>query len=132
MDRLLRIAVLIKQIPRFEAMELGPDGRIVRDGLELEMNAYCRRAVSKGVELADANGGTCTAFTLGPPTAEDVLREAVAWGADEGVLITDPVFAGSDTLATARAGGGARSRRPVRPRADGTELRRCRHGSGPA
>ena len=99
----MRIAALVKQIPAFEAMELGPDGRLVRDGLELEMNAYCRRAVSKGVELAEQTGGTCTVFTLGPPSAEDVLREAIAWGADDGVLITDPAFAGSDTLATARA-----------------------------
>ena len=67
------------------------------------MNAYCRRAVSKGVELAQATGGTCTVITLGPPAAEDALREAIAWGADDGVLITDPAFAGSDTLATARA-----------------------------
>jgi electron transfer flavoprotein alpha subunit len=71
--------------------------------VELEMNAYCRRAVSKGVELAAETGGSCTVFTLGPPSAEDCLREAVAWGADEGVLVTDPVFSGSDTLATARA-----------------------------
>lgn len=99
----VRIAALVKQIPAFEAMELGPDGRLVREGLELEMNAYCRRAVSKGTELAKQTGGTCTVFTLGPPSAEDVLREAIAWGADEGVLITDPAFAGSDTLATARA-----------------------------
>ena len=99
----MRIAVLIKQVPRFEAMALGPDGRLVRDGLELEINPYCRRAVSQGVALAAATGGRCTVFTLGPPAAEDSLREAVAWGADEGVLITDPAFAGSDTLATARA-----------------------------
>ncbi len=98
----MRIAVLVKQVPRFEAMRLGPDGRLQRDGLELELNPYCRRAVSKGVELA-ADGGTCTVFTLGPPAAEDVLREAVAWGATDAVLITDPAFAGSDTLATARA-----------------------------
>jgi electron transfer flavoprotein alpha subunit len=99
----LRIAVLIKQIPRVEEMELGPDGVLRRAGLDLEMNAYCRRAVSKGVELARETGGTCTVFTLGPPPAEDALREAIAWGADRGVLITDPAFAGSDTLATARA-----------------------------
>ncbi len=99
----MRIAALIKQIPKFEAMRFGAGGRIVREGLELEMNAYCRRAVSKAVELAAATGGSCTVFTLGPPAAEDVLREAVAWGADEGVLISDPAFAGSDTLATARA-----------------------------
>jgi electron transfer flavoprotein alpha subunit len=99
----MRVAVLVKQVPKFEAMELGPGGRLVRDGLELELNPYCRRAVSKGVELAAATAGTATAFTLGPPAAEDVLREAIAWGADDGVLITDPAFAGSDTLATARA-----------------------------
>ena len=93
-------------MPKFEAMELGPGGRLVREGLELELNPYCRRAVSKGAELADATGGTSTVFTLGPPPAEDVLREAIAWGADDGVLITDPAFAGSDTLATARVGGG--------------------------
>ncbi len=101
--RRLRVAVLVKQVPRFEAMELTPDGRLRRDGLELEMNPYCRRAVSKGVELAEDTGGTCTVFTLGPPSAEDCLREAIAWGADDGVLVTDPAFAGSDTLATARA-----------------------------
>jgi electron transfer flavoprotein alpha subunit len=84
-------------------MVLGSDRRMVRQGLELEMNAYCRRAVSKGVEWAKASGGTCTVFTLGPASAEDVLREAVAWGADSGVHLCDPAFAGSDTLATARA-----------------------------
>ncbi|MCH9020658.1 MAG: hypothetical protein IIA73_09885 [Proteobacteria bacterium] len=99
----LRIAVAVKQIPRFEVMELTADGRLKRDGVDLEMNAYCRRAVSKGVEIAAATGGRCTVFTLGPEPAADVLREAVACGADAGVLITDPAFAGSDTLATARA-----------------------------
>src|SRR5713226_6240130 len=99
----LRIAVLIKQVPRFESMALGPDGRLVREGLDLEINPYCRRAISKGVELAADTGGTCTVLTLGPPQAEDALREAVAWGAERAVLITDPAFAGSDTLATARA-----------------------------
>jgi electron transfer flavoprotein alpha subunit len=99
----LRIAALVKQVPMFEAMQLGENGRLVREGLELELNPYCRRAVSKGVELARETGGTCTVVTLGPPAAEDVLRESIAWGADRGVLVTDPQFAGSDTLATARA-----------------------------
>jgi electron transfer flavoprotein alpha subunit len=99
----VRVAALVKQVPRVEEMELLPGGRLKREGVELEMNAYCRRAVSKGVELARDEGGTCVVLTLGPPAAEDALREAVAWGADEGVLVTDPAFAGSDTLATARA-----------------------------
>src|SRR4051794_27840896 len=90
-------------------MELGPDGRLRRDGIDLEMNAYCRRAVAKAVELAsERRGSDVTVITLGPPAAEDVLREAIAWGLDRdvdisGVLVTDPAFAGSDTLATARA-----------------------------
>ncbi len=48
----MRIAALIKQIPAFEEMELGPDGRLKREGLDLEMNPYCRRAVAQAVELA--------------------------------------------------------------------------------
>jgi electron transfer flavoprotein alpha subunit len=99
----VRIAVLIKQVPSVDSMALGPDGRLVRDAGHLEINAYCRRAISQGVRLARHSGGTATVITLGPPSASDALREAVAWGADGGVLVTDPAFAGSDTLATARA-----------------------------
>lgn len=105
----MRIAVLVKQIPKFEEMELGSDGRLRRDGIEAEMNPYCRRAVSKAVELASERTGThVTVMTLGPPVAEDTLREAIAWGLErgvdiDGVHITDAAFAGSDTLATARS-----------------------------
>jgi electron transfer flavoprotein alpha subunit len=99
----LRIAALVKQIPRFEEMQLGADGRLKREGVELSMNPYCLRAVSKGVELAQKTGGSCTVLSLGPPAAEDVIRWGVAAGADRGILISDPAFAGSDTLATARA-----------------------------
>ncbi|MFO1537958.1 MAG: FAD-binding protein [Actinomycetota bacterium] len=106
----MRIAVLIKQIPAFEEMELGPDGRLRREGHDLEMNPYCRRAVAQAVELAATLPGDheCIVITLGPPAADDVLREALAWALDRGVAatgvhVTDPAFAGSDTLATARA-----------------------------
>jgi electron transfer flavoprotein alpha subunit len=99
----MNIAVLIKQVPRAETLSLLPNGRLNRVSVELEMNAYCRRAVSQGVALAKEHGGRCVVYTLGPPQAEEVLREAVAWGSDEGVLLSDPAFAGSDTLATARA-----------------------------
>ena len=75
----------------------------MRRGVDVEMNAYCRRAVAEGVTLARATEGTCTVMTLGPPGAEDVLREAIAWGATSGLHVCDPAFAGSDTLATARA-----------------------------
>lgn len=99
----LRIAVVVKQVPRIESLVLDASGRLQRNDVPLEMNAYCRRAVAKGVELAHATNGRCTVATLGPPSADEVLREALAWGADAGVLLTDPRFAGSDTLATARA-----------------------------
>lgn len=99
----MRVAALVKQIPELEHLALRPDGRLDRDGVPLEMSAYDRRAVAKGVEIAAATGGSCTVVTLGPPSAEDVLREAIAYGADDGVHVCDEAFAGSDTLATARA-----------------------------
>jgi electron transfer flavoprotein alpha subunit len=101
MTRPLSVAVLVKQVPLAEDFRLGPDGRLVRDHVALEVNPYCRRAIAQGAELAAA--GRCVAFTLGPPAAEEVLREAVAAGATRGVHLCDPAFAGSDTLATARA-----------------------------
>src|SRR5215472_14394919 len=103
MTRPLSVAVLVKQVPLAEEFRLGADGRLVRDGVPLEVNPYCRRAIAKGVELASAGGGRCVAFTLGPPAAEEVLREAVAAGAAAGIHLCDPAFAGSDTFATARA-----------------------------
>ncbi len=99
--RPLRVAVLIKQIPQFENFRLGGDGRLVRSDIPLEMNAYCRRAVTRAVQLAGASGGEAVAFTLGPPAAAEVLREAVSAGVSRGVHLCDPAFAGSDTLATA-------------------------------
>ena len=99
----LRIAALVKQIPKFEEMRLGPDGRLVRDGMELHLNDYCRRAVRAGCDLAAETGGSCTALTLGPPSADTVLREAILCGCEAGLHVSDPAFAGSDTLATSRA-----------------------------
>ena len=103
MTRPFSVAVLVKQVPLAEDFRLGGDGRLVREGVPLEINPYCRRAIAKGVHLAAARGGRCVAFTLGPEGAEEVLREAVAAGAAAGIHLCDRAFAGSDTLATARA-----------------------------
>lgn len=105
--RPLRVLALAKQIPVFQEMRLGPDGRLVREGV-LHMNDYCRRAVAKGHEIAKASGGTMSVMTLGPDTADTVCREALAFGAANGypvngIHVCDRAFAGSDTLATARA-----------------------------
>ena len=106
----MRIAVLVKQIPKFEEMELGADGRLAarrhraRDEPVLPARGRARRASSR----PSARARRVTVFTLGPPAADDTLREAIAWGLErdvdiDGVLVTDPAFAGSDTLATAKA-----------------------------
>ncbi|MEX0663954.1 MAG: hypothetical protein WD598_04170 [Acidimicrobiia bacterium] len=89
----MNIAVLVKQI----SGEGGPS-----------MDSLSRRAVAQGAELAAAVGdGVCTAVTLGPPEAEDVVREAAAWGRicsvmTFGVLIIDPQVDGADGLAPAQ------------------------------
>ncbi len=97
----MRIAVFVKQIPAPVEFRM-QDGRLVRDGLPLEVNAYCRRANAKAVELA-GDDGEVVVFTMGPPAAADALREMIACGAHRGVHLCDAVFAGSDTLATAVA-----------------------------
>ena len=97
----MRIAVLVKQIPAPVEFRLH-EGRLVRDGVPLEVNAYCRRANAKAVELAGSDGEVVV-FTMGPPAAADALREMIACGAHRGVHLCDPAFAGSDTLATAVA-----------------------------
>ena len=99
----MRVAVLVKQVPRVDQLAIGRDGRLIREGVEQELNPYCRRAVAKGIEIARKTGGTCTVFTLGPENADLVLRESVACGADDAVHVCDRAFAGSDTLATSRA-----------------------------
>ena len=97
----MKIAVLVKQIPAPVEFRM-QEGRLVRDGVPLEVNAYCRRANAKAVELAGSDGEVVV-FTMGPPAAADALREMIACGADRGVHLCDPAFAGSDTLATAVA-----------------------------
>src|SRR2546427_10853107 len=100
----MRIAAVVKQVPTFAEMALDADGRLIRAGLPLELNPYCRRAVSQAVELAAragaAAGSSVTGVTPGPPSAEDALREAIAWGLGRGaqagrLRVTDPPLAAS-------------------------------------
>jgi electron transfer flavoprotein alpha subunit len=98
----LRILVPIKQVPRTEEIALDEAGRLIRHGVDLEINAFCRRAITKAVDIAHERGGTVTAVTMGPLQAAAAIREAIAAGADEGYLLSDPGLAGSDTLVTAQ------------------------------
>ncbi len=99
---MLKIAILLKQVPRVGDLALGGDGRLIRDAQSTEINPYCKRALAKGLELANEYGGYSVAFTLGPENAKDVLLEALFAGVSKAVHICDPSFAGSDTLATAQ------------------------------
>lgn len=95
---------LVKQVPLGDHPgTLDGAGRLVRDGFAAELNPWCRRAVTRAVELGRGAGGRTTVVTMGPPAAADVLREALACGADEGVHVCDPALAGADCLVTAKA-----------------------------
>lgn len=67
------------------------------------LNPFDRPALEAALRLQEADGGRITALSMGPPFAETVLREALAMGVDQAVLLCDPALAGSDTLATTTA-----------------------------
>jgi electron transfer flavoprotein alpha subunit len=99
----LNIAVLIKQIPLIEDANFDPTTKTIkRDGPNV-ISAFDLRAVSLAMDLKNRHGATTTVITLGPPQARESLEQALAMGMDRAVHITDRAFAGSDTLATARA-----------------------------
>ncbi len=97
----MKIVVCIKQVPDTFEVKIDPETkRIVREGVESIINPYDNYAIEEAVRLKERFGGTVTAITMGPPQAEKALRDAVAMGVDEAVLLSDIQFAGSDTLAT--------------------------------
>jgi electron transfer flavoprotein beta subunit len=73
---------------------------LMRRGIENIVNPFDTYALEEGIRLKERYGGKVTAITMGPPQAEEILREAISTGADEAILLSDPAFAGSDTLAT--------------------------------
>lgn len=97
----LRILVAVKQVSRAESADFDANGQMVRRPQDQELNPFCRRAVTFGVALARQHRGTCDVVSMGPPTARQILKEALAIGADEAFHLTDSAFAGADTLATA-------------------------------
>ena len=80
-----------------------PRGKIVRTADKCTLNPFDRPALEVALQLKETHGGSVTVLSMGPPTAEASLREALAAGADRAVLLCDPALAGSDTLATATA-----------------------------
>ena len=99
----MKIAVCIKQVPILSRIEFDYENKtILRDGVPLEMNVFDLIALGRAIELKEEFDGEVTAITMGPPQAKEVLAHALAVGADHGVIISDRVMAGSDTLATSR------------------------------
>jgi len=99
----VRIYVFVKQVPASNETLLDPvTHTIIREGAQSILNPFDAYAVEEAVRIKARFGGSVTAFTMGIPSAENILRRVIAVGADEAVLLTDRAFAGSDTLATAR------------------------------
>lgn len=97
----MRIVVCIKQVPDAKDVRLDPvTNTLAREGVESIMNPYDQHALEEGVRLKEKHGGEVIALTMGPPQAEEILRQAISCGADDGVLISDRSFAGADTWAT--------------------------------
>jgi electron transfer flavoprotein beta subunit len=99
---MLRIIVCIKQVPETQDVRLDPETHTLkREGVKSIINPFDLYAMEEGLRLKEAQGGTVTLLTMGPPQAEEALREALGYGADSAVLLSDKTFAGADTWATA-------------------------------
>ena len=99
----MKIVCLIKQIPRPDAIEFDQETKqLKREGVPLELNAFDAFAVAEAARLRDENGGEVVAMTMGPPQAEEALRECVRLGADRCIHLSDRAFAVADTLGTSR------------------------------
>jgi electron transfer flavoprotein beta subunit len=99
---MLRIIVCIKQVPETQEVRLDPETHTLkREGIKSIINPFDLYAVEEGLRIKESQGGTVTLLTMGPPQAEEALREAMGYGADGAVLLSDRGFAGADTWATA-------------------------------
>ena len=98
----MKIIVCIKQVPDAKDVRLDPiTNTLAREGVQSIMNPYDQYALEEAVRLKEKCGGEVTVISMGPPQAEEVLRQAISCGADSAVLISDRAFAGADTWATA-------------------------------
>ena len=106
-ERILRIAVLIKQVPAVDTVKIDEKtGTMIRDGVEAELNPLDLHAVEAAVRLKESRPAgevEITAVTMGPPAALKAVRYAIAMGCDKGLLLSDRKFGGADTLATSYA-----------------------------
>jgi len=97
----LNIVVCIKQVPDTTEVKLDPKtNTLIRDGVPSIINPDDKAGLEAALRIKDENGAHVTVITMGPPQADLALREALAMGADEAILLTDRAFGGADTWAT--------------------------------
>jgi len=100
----MKIIVCMKQVPAAATASIDPLTKtIVRTGRNAVTNPFDLYALQAALDIRKQTSGTVTAVTMGIPAAEKVLRDAISRGADNGALLSDRAFAGSDTLATSYA-----------------------------
>ena len=104
----MKIIVCVKQVPDTKGgVKFNPDGTLDRGAMLTIMNPDDKAGLEAALRLKDQYGAEVTVLTMGLPKAEDVLREAMAMGADNGILVTDRVLGGADTWATSTTIAGA-------------------------
>ena len=98
----MKIIVCAKQVPNTNEVKIDPvKGTLIRDGVPSILNPDDANALEAALELKDNNpGSTVTVISMGPPQATYMLRECLAMGADEAVLLSSRAFGGADTCAT--------------------------------
>ncbi len=100
----MRLIVCIKQVPEVAEIKFNPEtNTIIREGVANVVNPFDRRALAEAIRLRDLCGGEVVVLTMGPPQAREALVDCLGAGADRAIHLMDAAFAGSDTLATARA-----------------------------
>ncbi|MDO4491281.1 MAG: electron transfer flavoprotein subunit beta/FixA family protein [Lachnospiraceae bacterium] len=104
----MKIVVCVKQVPDTKGgVQFNPDGTLNRAAMLTIMNPDDKAGLEAALRLKDEYGAEVTVLTMGLPKAADVLREAMAMGADHGILVTDRVLGGADTWATSQTIAGA-------------------------
>ncbi|MCD6080913.1 MAG: electron transfer flavoprotein subunit beta/FixA family protein [Candidatus Omnitrophica bacterium] len=98
----MKIIVCIKQVPETTNVKIDPEkGTLIREGVDSIINPFDMYAIEEGLRIKERLGeGEVIVISMGPPQADQALREAISMGADSAVLITDRKLAGSDTWAT--------------------------------
>ncbi|MBM4761276.1 electron transfer flavoprotein subunit beta/FixA family protein [Bacillus sp. B15-48] len=98
----MEILVCVKQVPDTEEIKIDLDAGTLKDGYPTIINPYDKNALEAAVQLKEAVGGKVTVLSLGIDKAKAALKECVSVGADEAVLVNDPLFEGADSLATSK------------------------------